>query len=135
MYWINIRDQALPFCAVIEHTNAFNDPLYQGYKIVYLSSYVEQEHPIWRLSDREIYANYVNGLKRMRADLEENQVVEYEVFREKYAQPLPVAGYGNRIPPFRINDRLFLVSGSQIYPEDRGVNNSIKLAWEFSEPL
>lgn len=135
MYWINIADPSLPFCAVVEHTNAFDNPLYQGAKIVYLSNYIEQEHAIWRLSDQGIYVNYVSGLKKIRKDFEENEVVAYHVFREKYAQPLPLAGYGKKIPPFKINDRLFLVSNAQIYPEDRGVNNSIKLAWEFSEQL
>jgi len=135
LYWINIADPALPFCALIEHTSAFDNPLYNSYKIVYLSNYVGQDNPIWRLSDREIYVNYVNGLKKIKADFDEKQVVEYQVFRERYAQPLPVSGYGEKIPPFKISDQLYLVSNAQIYPEDRGVNHSIKLAWEFSKQL
>ena len=135
MYWINITDPALPFCALIEHTNAFEDALYGGYKIVYLSNYVEQNDPIWRLSDQEILEKYLSGLKKVKADFEEKEVVEYHVFREKYAQPLPLAGYGKKIPPFKISERLYLVSNAQIFPEDRGVNNSIKLAWQFSEQL
>ena len=77
----------------------------------------------------------MKGLKKMMADFEEKQVVDYRVSREKYAQPLPAAGYGKKIPPFKLNDQLYLVSNAQIYPEDRGVNHSIKLAWEISEQL
>ena len=35
----------------------------------------------------------------------------------------------------KIGENLYLVSNVQIYPEDRGISDSIKLAWKFVEQL
>ncbi len=134
-YWTNIAHPEIPFCAVIEHTNAFDEPGYNGHKILYLSNYVDQADGLWALSDQEIYANYMQGLKRIRPNFSEKEVIEYFVFREKCAQPLPTLGHSKKIPPFKIGEDLYLISNMQIYPEDRGVNDSIKLAKRFVESL
>ena len=134
-YWVNIADPEIPFCAMVEHTNAFDDPALNGHKVVYLSNYLDQEDELWEMSDEEIFERCAEGLERVGARFSGREVVEYSVFRERYAQPLPTLGHSGRIPPFRIKDGLYLVSNVQIYPEDRGVNNSIELAQRFVKTL
>lgn len=127
-YWVNIADKNLPFCVMVEHTNAFDDPGYGGYRIVYLSNYVDPQGPEWKMSDQEIYRRYLAGLKTINPKIEDKNLAGYSVFRAKYAQPIPTLEYSKRIPPFRIANNIFLISNAQIYPQDRGVNDSIKLA-------
>ena len=134
-YWINMADREIPFCAMIEQTNAFDDPGFKGYKVLYLSNYVDHADRIWNFSDQEVFAEYLKGLQSIRPDFSEGEVAEYFVFREKYAQPLPSLGHSGKIPPFKIGENLYLVSNMQIYPEDRGVNDSIKLAKRFVDGL
>lgn len=134
-YWTNIADPKIPFCAMIEQTNAFDAPGFKGYKILYLSNYIDHSDPLWELSDQEVFAKHLKGLQSIRPDFTGNEVAGYFVFREKYAQPLPTLEHSKKIPPFKIGEKLFLVSNMQIYPEDRGVNDSIKLARGFVEGL
>ncbi|MEA2472442.1 MAG: hypothetical protein QOE06_357, partial [Thermoleophilaceae bacterium] len=48
--------------------------------------------------------------------------------REPAAQPIVPTGYVHRIPPLRTPvDGLVLANTTQIYPEDRGTNYSVRL--------
>ena len=47
-YWINIGDRALPFCAVVEQNNAFDEEKYRGKRAVYLSNYLDRGDPLWK---------------------------------------------------------------------------------------
>jgi protoporphyrinogen oxidase len=134
-YWVNIADPEIPFCGMVEHTNAFDDPGFGGYKILYLSNYLDHGDPLWQAPDQEVFAKCFAGLEKIKPGFSSEDMVEYHVFREKYAQPLPAIEYSKKVPPFKVGEKLYLVSNMQIYPEDRGVNNSIKLAWEFVEQL
>jgi protoporphyrinogen oxidase len=130
-YWTNIGDESIPFCALIEHTHAFEDKGYNGFKLLYVSNYVEHSHPLWGASDQEVLDAYIQGLKKIRPSFSENEMAEYFIFREKFAQPVPTLGHSRKIPPFAVKDRLHYVSSAQIYPEDRGVSDSIRLAQRF----
>jgi protoporphyrinogen oxidase len=132
-YWVNIADDRIPFCAAVEHTNAFDDPGLNGCSILYLSNYVDADDPLWNKSDPEVFALYLEGLKRIDPGFSGGKVSGCSVFRDKFAQPLPGIGHSKKIPPFKLDERLYLVSNMQIYPEDRSINDSIKLAWTFAE--
>ncbi len=134
-YWTNIGDDNIPFCALIEHTNAFDDKNYNGFKLLYISNYLEHLHPLWGASDREVLDAYIEGLKKIKPSFSENEVVEYFVFREEFAQPIPTLGHSRKIPPFEVKERLYYVSNAQIYPEDRGVSDSIRLAKRFVDGM
>ena len=125
----------MSFCAVIEHTNAFDRPGYNGYKILYVSKYADHHDPVWEMDNKEIFENFLEGLKQINPRFSKKDVVQYFVFREKYAQPLPTIGHSKKIPPSKIGKKLYLVSNAQIYPEDRGVSDSIRLAKNFVETL
>ena len=59
----------------------------------------------------------------------ENYIQEVYITREKYTQPVITKNYSDRLLPFITPiENLYICSMSQIYPEDRGINYSIKLA-------
>jgi len=132
-YWLNLADNSIPFCVIVEHNNAFDSPLYQGERFLFLSSYLDHQSDFWQLTDQELLATYLAGLQKIYPAFKREALLDYYVFREKFAQPLPTLGYSKKVPPFKINEKLYLVSNMQIYPEDRGINDTIKLICKFIE--
>jgi protoporphyrinogen oxidase len=128
IYWLNIADDDLPFTGVIEHTNFVSPNLYGGKRFVYLSKYLEPDHPYFALSDDELIETYVPFLKRINPAFDRSWIEQAWVFRERAAQPIIPLNYSERIPAHRTGlPGLYLANTTQIYPEDRGTNYSVRL--------
>ncbi|HEU0115578.1 MAG TPA: NAD(P)/FAD-dependent oxidoreductase, partial [Thermomicrobiales bacterium] len=128
IYWLNIADDDLPFTGIIEHTNFMSPVDYNGKHYVYLGKYLETDHPYWPLSDDELIATYVPYLQRINPAFRPEWIERSWVFRERAAQPIIPLHYSERIPDFRTGlPHLYLANTSQIYPEDRGTNYSVRL--------
>ena len=54
IYWLNIADRDMPFTGVIEHTNFMPSSEYGGKHYVYLSKYLEPDHPYFTLPEDEL---------------------------------------------------------------------------------
>ena len=128
IYWLNIADPDLPFTGVIEHTNFISPQYYQGRRFVYLSKYMEHDHPYFTMSDDDIIGSYVPHLRRINPDFDPSWIRNTWVFRERAAQPIIPMRYSERIPSLRTPlANLYLANTTQIYPEDRGTNYSVRL--------
>ena len=128
IYWLNIADADLPFTGVIEHTNFISPQHYQGRRFVYLSKYMETDHPYFTIPDDEIVASYLPHLQRINPDFDPSWIQSSWVFRERAAQPIIPMNYSERIPSLRTPlPNLYLANTTQIYPEDRGTNYSVRL--------
>ena len=56
--------------------------------------------------------------------------------REPAAQPIVTVGYHTRIPPLQTGvPNLVLANTTQIYPEDRGTNYSVRLGGDAARAL
>jgi protoporphyrinogen oxidase len=127
-YWLNIADRDLPFTAVIEHTNFVSPSMYDGHHYVYLSKYLEPDHPYFSMSDDELLAAYRPFLQRLNPRFDSGWITRSWVFRERAAQPIITRNYSQRLPDHRTPlPNLYLANTSQIYPEDRGTNYSVRL--------
>ncbi|MFA4967309.1 MAG: FAD-dependent oxidoreductase [Candidatus Margulisiibacteriota bacterium] len=127
-YWTNIGDPSITFCAIVEQNNAFDDKRYNGKRIIYLSKYTSHDDRLWGLMDEEIIDLFVKDLNKIKPGI--NYEAAY-VFRNKWAQPLISLNYA--APPFEIEKgRIYMVNNAQIYPRDRGINDSISLAKQFA---
>ncbi|HZU76422.1 MAG TPA: NAD(P)/FAD-dependent oxidoreductase, partial [Dehalococcoidia bacterium] len=127
IYWLNIGDPSLPFTGIIEHTNFMGPEHYDNRHFIYVSKYVEQDHPYMTMPDDELFAEYVPYLRRVNPEFSPDWVERYWVFRERGAQPIITLNYSERIPPLRTPlPGLYLANTSQIYPEDRGTNYSVR---------
>ncbi|MBU2008561.1 MAG: NAD(P)/FAD-dependent oxidoreductase [Chloroflexi bacterium] len=128
VYWLNIADPQVPFVALVEHTNLVPPEEYGGRRIAYLSNYLPVSSPIYALGKEALLDYYLPALKRIAPGFTPDWVVEYHLFKEAYAQPVITVGYSQRLPPHRTPIRgLYLANTSQIYPQDRGMNYSIRL--------
>ena len=127
-YWMNIADADMPFVALIEHTNMIDKELYGGKHILSISNYPDRESDLYRLSAEEMLELFVPHLKKINPDFDTSWVLEYHHHRVDGAQPLIGINYSQRIPDHRTPfDKLYLANTTQIFPEDRGTNYSIRM--------
>ena len=128
VYWMNIADRSLPFLAVVEHTNFIPPEKYGGKHLVYLANYLSKQDPLYHLGREELYQEYLPHLRKLNPAFEPSWVEEYHYHREEAAQPVVTRDYSERIPDHRTPiPRLYLANTTQIYPEDRGTNYSVRL--------
>jgi protoporphyrinogen oxidase len=134
VYWMNIADPSMPFTAIIEHTNFVAPGNYDGKHYVYLSKYLEPDNPYFTMAPGEVIDSYLPHLRKVNKDFDKSWISKYWVFRERSAQPIVTLNYSERIPDHRTPlTGLYLANTSQIYPEDRGTNYSVRLGNDIAK--
>jgi protoporphyrinogen oxidase len=126
-YWLNVNDPSFPFVGVIEHTNFEPPESYGGRHIVFLSKYLPESDPLYRMADEEVLDFAIPHLQRMFPDFRRDWVTGHHVWRALYSQPIAEPGYSKLIPDEQTPiDNVLITSMAQIYPEDRGTNYAIR---------
>lgn len=135
-YWLNVNDPGFPFVGVIEHTNFDPPEFYKGSHIVYLSRYLPTEDPVWSYSNDKYLEFALEHLKRMFPKFERSWIIDFQVWRAEYAQPVTERNYSQYVPgrntPY-VN--AFVSTMAQIYPEDRGTNYAIREGKDVAKTL
>ncbi len=132
-YWMNIADDDVPFLGLIEQTNLMPVENYGGNYVLYLTNYLDREDEMYKMSQDELVAHYLPHLKKFNPDFEESWVKKIHYNAVSAAQPIIEAGYSARIPAHQTPiDRLWLANTTQIYPEDRGTNYSVRMGREVA---
>jgi len=134
MYWMNIADRDLPFVGVIEHTNMIDKSLYGGNHIVYITNYLSRQSELYQKTREELLAAYVPHLKKINPDFDKSWILEYHHHKVDGAQPIIGLNYSQQIPDHRTPIKnLYLANTTQIYPEDRGTNYSVRMGRQVAE--
>jgi protoporphyrinogen oxidase len=127
-YWLNIGDDRLPFTGIIEHTNFIGPEHYGGWHYVYVSKYVDWDHPYVSMADEALLDEYEPRLRIVNPEFNHDWIEQMWVFREQAAQPIIGLHYSENIPSHATPiEGLYLANTAQIYPEDRGTNYSVAL--------
>ena len=127
-YWLNVADRALPFVGIIEHTNMIDKDLYGGRHILYLTNYTPRDSELYRKSPEELLADFVPHLQKLNPAFQRSWIREYYHHKVDGAQPIIGVNYGQQLPAHRTPCRnLYLANTTQIYPEDRGTNYSVRM--------
>jgi protoporphyrinogen oxidase len=135
-YWTNVADPDIPFIGLIEQTNFVEPERYGGRRFLYVANYLEPGHPLLELDPDSLIEAYVDGLRRIRSDFDPSWILNRWMFREPAAQPVVTVGYHERIPPLDTGvPGLVLANTTQIYPEDRGTNYSVRLGDDAARAL
>ncbi|MBI4338229.1 MAG: NAD(P)/FAD-dependent oxidoreductase [Chloroflexi bacterium] len=136
IYWLNIADRSIPFVAVIEHTNFIPPEHYGGQHLVYLSNYLGKENPMYHMGHQELLDAYLPHLRSINPQFDKSWILQSYYHREEAAQPVIGTGYSARIPAHRTPVKgLYLANTTQIYPEDRGTNYSVRLGRKVARLL
>jgi len=133
IYWMNIADRDMPFLAIVEHTNFVGPENYGGNHIVYISNYLEPGHEYFNLSEEQLWALFEPALQKINPQFGPDWVTGRWLFKGPYAQPIITTEYRDKKPAHRTPiEGLYLENMTQIYPEDRGQNYSIKMGEEVA---
>ena len=133
-YWLNVADRSLPFVGVIEHTNMIDPARYGGNHIVYLTNYTPRDSELYAKSPEELLEDFIPHLQKLNPAFDRSWIREYFHHRVDGAQPIIGVNYGSQIPAHRTPIRnLYLANTTQIYPEDRGTNYSVKMGREVAQ--
>ena len=128
IYWLNIADRSIPFVGAIEHTNLIPSEHYCGKHIVYLSNYLSPQHHLYKLGHKELLQEYLPHLRKINPEFDASWVETSFHHRLDWAQPVVGVDYSTRIPDHRTPFRgAYLVNTTQVYPEDRGTNYSVRM--------
>lgn len=127
-YWLNIGDNDIPFGGIIEHTNFIDKSNYENNHILYISNYMTEDNKLYNVSKEELLKEYMKSLTKINKEFTMENIKDYYVFDEKYAQPIIECNYSEYIMDDKLEkERIYLCTMPQIYPEDRGMNYAIKL--------
>ena len=135
-YWINIADNNMPFVGIIEHTNMIDKSLYGGRHVVYISNYPDRSSELYKMEPEELLDLFVPHLRKLNPDFDRSWVQKYHHHRVDGAQPIISKNYSQRIPSHRTPvQRLYLANTTQIFPEDRGTNYSIRMGRQVAQMM
>jgi protoporphyrinogen oxidase len=135
-YWTNVADPELPFVGLVEHTNFVDPRRYDGRRFLYVANYLAPGDPLLALDAEQLLEAYLPGLRKVRPDFSPQWIRARWLHREPAAQPIVTVGYHERIPPLQTGvPGLVLANTTQIYPEDRGTNYSVRLGTDAAEEL
>jgi protoporphyrinogen oxidase len=136
IYWMNIADRSVPFLGIIEHTNLMPRELYGGNYVAYLTNYLDRDDALYRMSQDELVDTYLPHLTRFNPAFQRSWVKRVHYNAVSAAQPIIGPGYSARLPSHRTPvDRLWLANTTQIYPEDRGTNYSVRMGREVARTI
>lgn len=134
VYWLNVADRSIPFVAAIEHTNLIGPEHYDGNHIVYLSNYLSTSSNYYTMSHVDLLKEYLPHIRKINPAFELSWIKESFYHKVDAAQPIIGTNYSERMPdhqtPF---ERLYLANTTQIYPEDRGTNYSVRMGRQIAK--
>lgn len=95
-YVLNIADASIELTGVIEMTNLIDRTTQTaGHSLVYLPRYLDSADPAFEGSDEAFIASlYERGVRRLFPDLTDHDVVDRQVHRARFVQPLPLVRQG-----------------------------------------
>ena len=128
IYWLNVADMDVPFVGVIEHTNLVSPDLYGGRHVVYIANYLSRDDRLYGMEQDELLAEYAPYLKMINGSFDSSWIQQVHHHRVDAAQPVIPSRFSDKILPHRtpVKD-LYLANTTQVYPEDRGTNYSVRL--------
>ena len=110
--------------------------VYNHKRILYVSNYLDPSSPYFQMSRDELFNAYLPHLRKINPQFSPDWVEEMWHFKEAAAQPIVPLNYSAMIPDYRTPIRhLYLANTTQIYPEDRGTNYSVRLGQDIAKLL
>ncbi len=128
IYWLTMTDDDCPFVVAVEQTNFTPPERYGGQHIVYFSNYADPGDPVVDATVEEVLDRYEPYIRRINPDFDRSWIQGQWLAKDRAGQPIVDAQYHESIPPHRTPiEGLWLANTTQIYPEDRGQNYSIRM--------
>lgn len=128
-FWMNVNDPRIEVPGFIEYSNL--NPLPE--KIVYVPYYMPKTHPKWAWDDERLLDEATGYLLLTQPHLKREDIIARHVSRYEYAQPLCPPGFYDKLPAMKTSlEGFFMADTSYYYPEDRSINESIRVGWDLA---
>ena len=121
-FWTNINDDRFNIPGIIEMSNLRDLPFH----LVYIPFYMPFENLDYQRDDEAFINDAWECLKCINPELKEVDLVDSQCNRYRYAQPICGIGFKSKIPPIQPFRNLYILDTTYYYPEDRGINESLK---------
>jgi len=100
---------------------------YNNEHIIYVGNYVDPKNPTFSMDKKKLLERFDPLLKRINPEYDKS-IIDYEVFRAPFAQPIVPTNYSKMIPSMETPlPHIFLANIEQVYPWDRGTNYAVEL--------
>ena len=127
-YWLTATDDDCPFVAAVEQTNFRSPEEYGGNHVVYFSNYTDPDDPIVEEDVAQVLDRYEPYIRRINPAFERSWIRDQWLFKDRAGQPIVHHRYHETIAPHRTPIAgLYLANNTQIYPEDRGQNYTMRM--------
>lgn len=134
-YWLNVCDRTSPVMAIVEHTNFMNKKNYNNEHLLYLGNYLSADSKRFAMSKEEVLKLFDPFLRKLNEDYKKN-LIDYELFKVPFAQPIIPTNYSKMIPPFKTPlPSVYLANIEQVYPWDRGTNYAVELGMKVTKMI
>ena len=129
-YWTSVSDEKLPFNAVIQQNRLYSK---SKSEIIYTSKYTNTNSELFKMNNEKIFKDVVKNLEDFYINFKQKDVISYKIFKSANAAPIPNINTINKLPSMKSSlDNLWHGGLEYIYPEDRGVGNSIEISKKLS---
>ena len=130
-YWTSVSNEKLPFNAIIQQNRLFPK---SKKELIYTSKYTDHKSLLYNMNNNKIAKKIFFNLEKMYKNFSTKDVSNYKIIKSKYAAPIPDLKTINNLPNFKSPLDNFWHGGLEyIYPEDRGVGNSIEISEKLSK--
>ena len=125
-YWTTISDEKLLFNAVIQQNRLF---ALSKEEIIYTSKYLSPDDKVLKLNSNKISNIIFSQMSDIFTKFTNKDVIDFKIFKSLSAAPSPTIHTVSNLPRLKSPLNNFWHGGLEyIYPEDRGVGNSIALS-------
>lgn len=132
-YWLSVCEKNAPVMVVVEHTNLIAKKNYNNEHIIYVGNYPEPSDSTFTSTKENLLKLYDPLLKRINSDYKKN-IIDYEIFKAPFAQPIIPVNYSRHIPSFSTPlPHVYLANIEQVYPWDRGTNYAVELGKKIAD--
>ena len=129
IYWLNIADEGFPFGGIIEHTNFISKTEYDGKHIIYLSRYFDQSESIALMEKNELIKLMIEPLSKINSGFDKSWIDHIHVFKTDSAAVVCDLEFSNKVMNCKTPiENLYIANMAHVYPDERSVNNSIRIA-------
>lgn len=128
-YWLNIADEDSPFGGIIEHTQFISSKNYEDKHLVYLSRYFSMDEDIASMDKVTVEKLMLKKLSQIFPDFRHEQILKSHFFKSNTAATVCDLNFSEKVPSVKTDIKnLFICNMAHIYPDERSVNNSIRVA-------
>ena len=133
IYWLTATDDDCPFVVAVEQTNFRSPAEYGGKHIVYFSNYADPGDPVIEEDATQVLDRYEPYIRRINPSFDRTWIDSLWLFKDRSGQPIVHHRYAETIAPHRTPvEGLYLANNTQLYPEDRGQNYTMRMSIEVA---